>query len=169
VSTVLAISSFVNIPNLETILTKPIKWELIEQQYDQIIRYATAIRLGTAETEAILRRFTRANVQHPTYQALLELGKAVKTLFLCHYLDSEALRREIHEGLNIIESWNSANRFIFYGKTAEFGSSRLKTQELGMLALHLLQNSLVYMNTLMIQQVLTALLQKSVELRYTLT
>jgi len=31
----------------------------------------------------------------------------------------------------------------------------LKTQELGMLALHLLQNSLVYMNTLMIQQVLT--------------
>lgn len=142
-------------PNLESILTKPIKWALIEQQYDQMIRYATAIRLGTAETEAILRRFTRANVQHPTYQALLELGKAVKTLFLCHYLDSEDLRREIHEGLNIIESWNSANRFIFYGKTAEFGSSRLKTQELGMLTLHLLQNSLVYMNTLMIQQVLT--------------
>ena len=142
-------------PNLEPILTRSIKWELIEQQYDQMIRYATAIRLGTAETEAILRRFTRANVQHPTYQALLELGKAVKTMFLCHYLDSEGLRREIHEGLNIIESWNSANRFIFYGRTAEFGSSRLKTQELGMLALHLLQNSLVFMNTLMIQQVLT--------------
>jgi TnpA family transposase len=141
-------------PNLQPILTKPIQWALIEQQYDQMIRYATAIRLGTAETEAILRRFTRANVQHPTYQALLELGKAVKTVFLCHYLGSEALRREIHEGLNIIESWNSANRFIFYGKTAEFGSSHLKTQELGMLALHLLQNSLVYINTLMIQQVL---------------
>ncbi len=142
-------------PHLQPILTKPIQWELIEQQYDQMIRYATAIRLGTAETEAILRRFTRANVQHPTYQALAELGKAVKTMFLCHYLDSEDLRREIHEGLNIIESWNSANRFIFYGKTAEFGSSQLKVQELGMLALHLLQNSLVYMNTLMIQQVLS--------------
>jgi TnpA family transposase len=57
--------------------------------------------------------------------------------------------------LNIIESWNSANRFIFYGKTAGFGSSQLKAQELGMLALHLLQNSLVYINTLMIQQVLS--------------
>jgi len=54
-----------------------------------------------------------------------------------------------------VESWNSANTFIFYGKTAEFGSSQLKAQELGMLGLHLLQNSLVYMNTLMIQQVLT--------------
>jgi TnpA family transposase len=141
-------------PNLQPILTRPINWPLIEQQYDQMIQYATAIRLGTAETEAILRRFTRANVQHPTYQALLELGKAVKTIFLGHYLASDDLRREIHEGLNIVESWNSANRFIFYGKTAEFGSSNLRTQELGMLGLHLLQSSLVYMNTLMIQHVL---------------
>jgi TnpA family transposase len=25
------------------------------------------LRLGTAEAEAILRRFTRGNLQHPTY------------------------------------------------------------------------------------------------------
>ena len=59
-------------------LTKPIDWELIRQQYDQMVKYATALRLGTAETEAILRRFTRNNVQHPTYKALSELGRAVK-------------------------------------------------------------------------------------------
>src|SRR6476646_5011963 len=39
------------------------------QQYDQMVKYATAVRLGTAETEAILRRFTRNNVEHPTYRA----------------------------------------------------------------------------------------------------
>jgi TnpA family transposase len=32
-----------------------------------LVKYATAVRLGTAETEAILRRFMRNNVQHPTY------------------------------------------------------------------------------------------------------
>jgi TnpA family transposase len=63
-----------------------------------MIKYATALRLGTAETEAILRRFTQTGLQHPTYQAFAELGKAVKTIFLCRYLESEALRREIHEG-----------------------------------------------------------------------
>ena len=48
--------------------------------------YATALRLGMAETKAILRRFTRGNLLHPTYQALAELGKAVKTIFLGKYL-----------------------------------------------------------------------------------
>jgi hypothetical protein len=82
------------------------------------------------EITAILRRFTRANVQHPTYQALMELGKAAKTLFLCEYLHSEALRREIQEGLNVIENWNSANEFILYGKGGEIASNRLEEQEI---------------------------------------
>jgi TnpA family transposase len=68
--------------NLQHILTRPIDWGLIRQQYDQMIKYTTALRLGTAETEAILRRFTKQNVQHPTYKALAELGKAIKTIFL---------------------------------------------------------------------------------------
>jgi TnpA family transposase len=90
-------------PNLQAILTKPIDWELIGQQYDQLVKYATAVRIGTAETEAILRRFVRSNIQHPTYKAFAELGKAIKTIFLCRYLHGEDLRREINEGLNVIE------------------------------------------------------------------
>ena len=43
------------------------------------------------------------NVQHPTYKAFTELGKAIKTIFLCRYLHSSALRHEINEGLNVVE------------------------------------------------------------------
>ena len=101
-----------------------------------------------------MRRFTKSNVQHPIYRALCELGKALKTRFLCDYLQLESLRREIQKGLNVVENWNSANDFILYGKGGEFASNRLEDQEILMLALHLLQVSLVYVNTLMIQQVL---------------
>jgi TnpA family transposase len=141
-------------PNLQRVLAKPIDWELIRQHYDQMVKYVTAVRLGTAETEAILRRFTRNNLQHPTYKAFAELGKAVKTIFLCRYLYSEDLRREINDGLNVIEQWNGANDFIFFARHGEFASNRREDHEISMLALHLLQNCMVYINTLMLQQTL---------------
>ena len=139
--------------NLKSVFTRTIDWGTIEQQYDEMVKFATALRLGTADAETILRRFTRGTV-HPTYKALGELGKAVKTAFLCDYLRLESLRREIHEGLNVIESWNAANDFILYGKGGEFATNRLEEAEVSMLCLHLLQVSLVYVNTLMIQHVL---------------
>jgi TnpA family transposase len=141
-------------PNLTLVLTKPIDWELIRQQYDQLVKYVTALRLGTADAESILRRFTRNNIQHPTYRAFAELGKAVKTIFLCRYLHSEELRREIQEGLNVIEQWNGATDFVFFARRGELASNRHEDHEASMLCLHLVQNCMVYVNTLMLQQLL---------------
>jgi hypothetical protein len=98
------------------------------------------------------RRYTgpeliRSNIQHPTYKAFAELGKAVKTIFLCRYLHSEDLRREINEGLNVIEQWNSANDFIFFARRGEMVSNRREDHEISMLALHLLQNCMVCIST----------------------
>jgi TnpA family transposase len=143
-------------PHLKPVLTRPINWDLIRQQYEQMVKYATALRLGLAEPEAILRRFTRANLKHPTYQALGELGKVIKTIFLCRYLHSEELRREINDGLNVVENWNSTNSFIFYGKSGEIASNQPSEQLLAVLSLHLLQVCLIYINTLMLQKVLTS-------------
>jgi TnpA family transposase len=71
-----------------------------------------------------MKRFTRGNLLHPTYQALAELGKAVKTIFLGKYLRDVELRQEINAGLNVVDNWNSANSFIFYRKGGEIATNR---------------------------------------------
>jgi len=140
-------------PYLGPALTRPIRFDLIAEQYDQMIKYATAIRAGTATTEAILRRFTR-NASHPTYAAMLEVGRAQKTIFCARYLRLRDLQREIEEGLNVMESSNGANSVIAYGKGGEIASNRRDEQEMFVLCLRILQTALVYVNTLMLQDVL---------------
>lgn len=143
--------------NLQPILSRPINWEPIGKHYDDFIKYTTALKQGTADAEAILSRFTRNKngVKHPAFQAILEFGKVRKTIFLCEYLNSEALRQEIEEGLNVVENWNSANNFIWYGKGGEIAVNNKEDQELAILSLHLLQICMVYVNTLFVQKILS--------------
>jgi TnpA family transposase len=54
--------------HLLPILSTVINWEEIEQQYDEMVKYAAAMHSGTADPEGILRRFARAEVMHPTYR-----------------------------------------------------------------------------------------------------
>ncbi|MGF6231131.1 TnpA family transposase [Inquilinus ginsengisoli] len=68
---------------------------------------------------------------------------------------AEAFRREIHDRLNVVESWNSANGFIFFGKGGEIASNRMEIWEMAVLALHPLRSCLVYVRPLMLQRILS--------------
>ena len=41
-------------PNLKAIIKRPIRWKLICEQYDSMVRFATALKQGTADPEVIL-------------------------------------------------------------------------------------------------------------------
>jgi len=141
-------------PQLDTVLSAPIDWQLIQDNYSELVKYAVALKQGLVDSEVILKRFKAGNYQHPVYKAMMELGRAIKTIFLCRYLHSEELRIEIHESQNVVERVNGFIDFIFFGKLGEISTNKTVDQELAILCLHLLQVSLVYINTLLIQEIL---------------
>ena len=138
-------------PNLTSALATAIHWDKIKENY---ALYLAALKTGAVEAGVMMKRLSANNDANPVYQALLEIGKVVRTIFLCRYLAKEELRIEIHESLNIVERVNSTMSFIFYGKHGEISTNNVEDQELSLLCLHLLHVCMVYVNTLMIQEVL---------------
>jgi TnpA family transposase len=51
-------------PNLAGTFARPIRWELIAQQYDEMIKSTVALKRGTATAEAILKRDNSYNGAH---------------------------------------------------------------------------------------------------------
>jgi Tn3 transposase DDE domain len=44
----------------------------------------------------------------------------------------------LHEGLNVVDSWNRANAVIFYGKGGDLATNRRDEQEMSVLCLRIL-------------------------------
>jgi hypothetical protein len=70
------------------------------------------------------------------------------------YLRDRDLQREIEESLNVVEAWNGADAVICYGRGGEISTNRHEEVEMTALCLRILQAALVYVNTLMLQDVL---------------
>lgn len=93
----------------------PILTQIIAQEWDNILRLVTSIKLKYTVPSQILKRLNSYALQNPLYQALKELGKVVRTIFLLRYMDDETMRQRIHQQLVKGESLNGLGAAIGYG------------------------------------------------------
>jgi TnpA family transposase len=143
------------LPNLDLALAgTPINLRKIKDNYNEVVKVTAAVRNRTVEADVLLKRLSADNEKNPVYQALLEIGKARRTIFLCRYLREESFRIQINEMLNVAERHNGTLSFVFHGKQGIISTNNKEDQEIAILCLHLIHTCLAYMNTLMIQEVL---------------
>ena len=83
---------------------KNINTALIEEQWDNIQRFVVSLKLQYVLPSTLLKRLNSYAHQHPLYQALVELGKVVRTIFLLNYMDDGQLRRRTHQQTTQLES-----------------------------------------------------------------
>jgi len=142
------------LPHLAGVIARVIQWDHPHEHYKDMVRHVIAAKERTAPVDSLLRRFNRNNPATQTYKGFLEIGKALKTIHNCKFLTDPSYRQKIHAERNVVESWNSAIDFICYGGKSEIQTNDPINQELTVLSLHLLQNALVLVNTVMLERVL---------------
>jgi len=119
----------------------------IGRGWEEFLRLAASVKHGWYTATEALDRFGSAAAGDPVYEAGDELGKLLRTLYLCDYLSNPVFRVMILDLLNQGEAVHSLQRAVHNGMiTAKHGRTM---EELGAIsgALTLLANIVMAWNT----------------------
>ena len=126
---------------------------LIEAHWDSLVHLASSVMLGHASAVTALARFGSAARGDPIYDAGVQLGKLLRTVFLADYFVNAAFRREMRRVLNRGESVNALKRAIYVGRVTPAQARRTDEMQAVADALSLLANIVMAWNTAQMQAV----------------
>jgi TnpA family transposase len=129
----------------------------IAAQWEQIVHLIASVHSGHTSAINVLARFGSAARVDPLYEALVQLGRLLRTVFLADYFVNEAFRRELLRVLNRGESVNSLKRSIYVGRVASYQAKQHDEMQAVADALSLLANLVMAWNTMKMQAVLDRL------------
>nr|WP_172692149.1 Tn3 family transposase [Raoultella ornithinolytica] len=129
----------------------------IESQWDEMMRTAGSLKLGTIHASELIRSLLKSSRPSGLAQAIMEVGRVNKTLYLLNYIDDEDYRRRILTQLNRGEGRHAVARAICYGQRGEIRKRYREGQEDQLGALGLVTNAVVLWNTLYMQEALSHL------------
>jgi len=130
---------------------------LIATHWDELLRLAGSLTLGVFQVESLMRTLQQGQRPTKVAQALQELGRGIKTLFLLHYISDPAYRRRILTQLNRGEGRHRLARVVFHGQRGELRQRYREGQEDQLGALGLVVNIIVLWNTIYLDRALTQL------------
>ncbi len=121
------------------------------------MRVSGSLKLGTVHASELVGSLLKSSRPSGLAQAIMEVGRVNKTLYLLNYIDDEEYRRRILTQLNRGEGRHAVARAICYGQRGEIRKRYREGQEDQLGALGLVTNAVVLWNTLYMQEALSHL------------
>lgn len=137
----------------------------IEQHWDDMMRIAGSLKLGTVHASELIRTLLKSERPSSLALAIIEAGRINKTLYLLNYVDDEDYRRRILTQLNRGEGRHAVARAICHGQRGEIRKRYREGQEDQLGALGLVTNALVLWNTIYMQASLDHLREQDTEIK----
>ena len=131
---------------------RKINIEIIEENWDNILRFILTIKSRRTTASQLLKRLTSYSKHHKLYTAIKEFDKIIKTDFLLTYIDDVGLRQRIEKQLNKVESANRFSKAVFFGNNAEFIFATQEEQNIANNCKRLIQNAIILWNYLYIDK-----------------
>jgi TnpA family transposase len=131
-----------------------INLKLIEENWDNILRFMATIKLKHTSASQLLKRLSSYAKDHPLYKALKEFGRIIKSIFILTYFDDVKLRQRIEKQLNKVELSNKFSKAVFFANNQEFREDTKEEQEIATACKILIQNIIVLWNYLYLSQLL---------------
>ena len=65
------------------------------RHWDAMVHLFASVHSGHSSAITVLARYGSASRGDPLYEAMVQVGKLLRTVFLCDYFVNEAFRREL--------------------------------------------------------------------------
>lgn len=139
--------------------------DLIIGHWDDMLRVAGSLKMGTVKASDLIRGLQRGNKISTFGRAIGELGRIPKTLHLLNFIADEDYRRHCLNQLNRHEGRNGLARRVFHGQKGELRQRYREGQEDQLGALGLVVNALILWTTRYMDAALNKLKAEGVEVR----
>lgn len=142
-----------------------VKTVLIAQHWDDFLRVAGSLKMGTVRASDLIRSLQRGGRASTLGRAIGELGRIPKTLHLLNFVADPNYRRHILNQLNRGEGRGRISRKVFHGQRGELRQHYREGQEDQLGALGLVVNALILWTTRYMDAALNHLRATGAEVR----
>jgi len=139
--------------SLERLVVGKVSLRKIRAGWMELLRLIASIRQGRLTAAEAIARLGSAARGDPVHAAADELGKLLRTVFLCDYFTIPEFRREMHALLNRGESIHQLQRAVYHGRVGVSRGRRADELRAISTSHTLLTNVVIAWNTMKMQEV----------------